>query len=150
MTRAKQRALQLAVVRDLRALSEQVAEARAVQSSRASREQQARCREDEELLGAALDDWRDALTEPRFDPMKASLYAQAVDRRERARTQSFEELAALASRLDEARREYSRAQAGHRCAAELLKDAERRHLRLRDEKILAARDDGNARRGAGA
>lgn len=146
MSRAKHRVLQLAVVRDLRALSEQVAEARAVQSGRASGEQQARCREDEALLGAALDDWCAALAEPRFDPMKASLYAQAVDQRERTRTQSFQELAARAARLDEARRAHSRARAGHRCAAELLKQAARRHLRSRDERILAVRDDVNAGR----
>lgn len=123
-----------------------MAEARAVQSASASREQEARCRKDEELLDTALDDWRAVLAEPRFDPIRASLHGQAVDRRDRVRTQSFEELAALTAQLDEARRECGRAQAGHRCAAELLKQAERRYARLRDERILAARDDGNAGR----
>jgi hypothetical protein len=148
MNRSKQRVAQLASIRHLRALSEQVAEARAVQWGRASREQEARCRQEENLLDAALNGWRAALAEPRFDPMRASLHGQAVDRQERARAQSFEELAGLTARLDKARREFSRAQAGHRCADELLKRAERRHLRLREEKITASRDDDNANRGA--
>lgn len=149
MNRAKQRTVQLAAIRSLRALSEQVAEARNVQSARAALEQQARCRQDEELLDEALDDWRAVLAEPRFDPMRASRYAQAVDRQERARAQSAEELATLTAQLARAQSEHSRARAGHRCAAELLKRAERRHLRLRDEKILAARDDSNSGRVVG-
>lgn len=146
MSRSNQRIQQLADIRNLRALSEQVAEARAMRSARASGEQETRCRQEDELLEAALGEWHMALSAQRFDPVTAAIFSRGVDQRDRTRAQAYQDLAALTADLDDARRECSRAQAAHRCAAALLDQARRRHLRLREEKVLAARDDSNAGR----
>jgi hypothetical protein len=146
MSRSAKRAKQLASIRDLRGLCEQVAEARAVRSARAAYDQEVKCRQDAELLATALDDWRSVLAEPRFDPMKASLHRRSVERLDQTRAASSEESAVLSRQLEEAQREFSLARAGHRCADELLNRAQHRHARSRDEKILAASDDRNAGR----